>query len=138
MPLHILCNNSKVDEGTATQKLKLLIEKYPEAVRHTDNDGDLPIHLASKRRSPEFCRVLIEAYPGSERISNAEGQLPLHFACVANNVATVAFLLRTYQDAINHADVEGVYPIMYAILGAEHRNDPAPAGLRSQSEANST
>ena len=70
LPIHAICNNGKVDKGTAIQILKLLIEKCPEAIRDTSNDGGLPIHYASCwGRSPEFCRVLIEAYPGSERIS---------------------------------------------------------------------
>eukprot|EP00986_Skeletonema_menzelii_P019488 scaffold28164_cov166-Skeletonema_menzelii.AAC.1 len=126
-PLHMLCNNIKVDEATAMQILKLLIEKYPEAVRHTNNnDGYLPIHIASVRtKSPEFCQVLIEAYPGSERMTEAEGKLPLHFACANNTVATVKYLYKLYPDAINHAKNSGHYPIHAAIMGTTSRDNPA-------------
>eukprot|EP00984_Skeletonema_dohrnii_P019456 scaffold9295_cov75-Skeletonema_dohrnii-CCMP3373.AAC.7 len=85
----------------------LFIEKYPEAVRHANNNGSLPIHIGSGWRSPEFCSVLIEAYPGSQRMTDANGNLPLH----------VAYLYKLYPDAINQTTTNGFYPIHTAILG---------------------
>eukprot|EP00573_Skeletonema_grethae_P005734 CAMPEP_0201692772 /NCGR_PEP_ID=MMETSP0578-20130828/5568_1 /ASSEMBLY_ACC=CAM_ASM_000663 /TAXON_ID=267565 /ORGANISM="Skeletonema grethea, Strain CCMP 1804" /LENGTH=72 /DNA_ID=CAMNT_0048178195 /DNA_START=11 /DNA_END=226 /DNA_ORIENTATION=- len=70
MPLHYLCANDSINETDAIQLLKFLIEKYPEAVRHANNEGRLPIHIASAKKSPDFCHVMTEAYPGSERIAN--------------------------------------------------------------------
>ena len=149
MPLHKLCDNRKVDEKNATQVLKLLIEKYPEAVRHKDNTptgyfpfhdnpirfdrqannkGLLPIHLASHRgRSPKFCRVLIEAYPGSERITTRNGKLPLHYACRGNSLAKVEYWHRQYPDAIHCRTAGGRYPIHYAIQSITSRSKPAVA-----------
>ena len=127
MPLHILCLVEKVNEVHVVQILKLLIDKYPEAVRHADNDvGILPIHNASGRRSPEFCRVLIEAYPGSEQITTTNGKLPLHWACAYNSPATVEYLYRIFPDAI-HASTLEEYPVHVAISSMEHRNKPAVA-----------
>jgi ankyrin repeat protein len=127
MPLHCLCGNKKLDEIIAKEILKLLIEKHPEAVRHMDNERFLPIHHACGPQSPEFCRVLIEAYPGSERMAISIGLLPLHCACFLNNVAVVEYLYKLYPDAINHATTNGRYPIHAAIIGMEHRVDPAAA-----------
>ncbi len=114
-PLHYLCRYKEVDEMTAIEIMRLLIEKCPEAVRHyKDNNGSLPIHLASfAARSPEFYRVLIEAYPGSERITNVNGAMPLHFACMNGAAATIEYLYKLYPDAINHATRSdyGEYPI---------------------------
>ena len=46
MPLHHFCSCNKVDG--AIEILNLLVEKYPEALRHVDNNfGFLPIHIAS-------------------------------------------------------------------------------------------
>eukprot|EP00986_Skeletonema_menzelii_P017120 scaffold17584_cov117-Skeletonema_menzelii.AAC.3 len=115
-----------MDEATAIQILKLLIEKYPEAIRHTNNNGRLPIHIAAEWRSPEFCRVLIEAYPGSERITTAQGAMPLLLACLNNSVPTVEYLYRQYPNAINHA-ATGYYPIHAAIVGTIKRDNPAAA-----------
>ncbi len=127
MPLHALCDNRKLDDAAAIKILKVLIEKYPEALRHANNIGLLPIHYASGGRSPEFCRVLIEAWPGSEQITpttNAEGILPLHFACANNALATVEYLYNLYPDA---TATRGDYIIRAAIASTSRRNDPATA-----------
>ena len=125
-PLHYFCNNGKDDEKM--EILKLLLEKHPEAVRHTDSLDCLPIHIAAAMsESPGFCRVLIEAYPGSERISNSSnGLLPLHYACAKNTVATVEYLYTLYPGAIN-VMVDGGYPIHAAIVGLIQRSKPAAA-----------
>jgi len=130
MPVHKICDNRDVDETTAIEILKLLIEKYPEAVQHIGGIGNhLPIHLASIQRSPEFCRVLIEASPESERMTAANGMLPLHFACMVNTVATVEYLYQLYPDAINHASRsrDRAYPIDAAMQGLNGRNNPTDA-----------
>ena len=97
--------------------MKLLLEKYPESIRHKTNEGYLPIHVAAGEmtNSNEFCRVLIEAYPGSDRIADHNGMLPIHHACLHNTVDTVEFLYNLYPDAIHHATTSGLYPIHYAI-----------------------
>ena len=58
MPLHHFCWNNDVDEITAMEILKLLVEKCHESVRRASWNGDRPIHYAAMTRSPEFCRVL--------------------------------------------------------------------------------
>ena len=127
MPLDLLCMNEKVNEATAVEILKFLIDKYPEAVRHADNVGFLPIHYASTLRSPEFCRLLIEAYPGSEQINTTDGNLPLHRACTKNSPATVEYLYQQYPEAIHHVDNRGRYPVHVAIRSIQHRDNPAVA-----------
>ena len=117
--LHILCKNIKrADEIAARQILKFLLEKHPEAVRHSDNRGRLPIHYANWRGSPEFCRVLIEAYPGSERITDGQGALPLHHACLFGSLAVVEYSYERYPDAIDHGTngTGGLHPIHMSIL----------------------
>ena len=117
MPLHTLCRERDLDEIALMQILKLLIEKCPEAVRHVDKNGKLPIHIAAGGRSPEFCRVLIEAYPGSERIPGANGALPLDSACTDSNFGTVQYLYNLFPAAIHYqTTVHGYYPIHSAML----------------------
>ena len=122
--LHRLCANEKVDEATAIQICKFLLQKHSEAVRHADNRGNLPIHYASRRRSLDFCRLLIEEYPGCERIAGALGTLPLHHACLKGSLGTVEYLYRQYPIAIHHSDVGGFYPIHRSIMGAVQRDNP--------------
>ena len=121
MPLHYLCDNKKVDDASALEILKLLIERCPEAVRHA-NKRKFPIHFASQWRSPEFCRLLIEAYPRSERITDATGALPLHHACMKGSLATVEYLYGIFPEAINHPTTKNkLYPIHFAIVGGKQR-----------------
>eukprot|EP00984_Skeletonema_dohrnii_P030956 scaffold22890_cov109-Skeletonema_dohrnii-CCMP3373.AAC.3 len=128
MPLHYLCDNENVGEISALEILKLLVEKYPEAVRHADNKGLLPLHFSCEFKTPEFCRVLIEAYPGSERMSNNNfGVLPFHCACGSNSVATVEYLYKLYPDAINHAATNGLYSIHDVIICMTHRTNQTAA-----------
>ena len=119
-----------MDDAAAIDILKLLIEKYPEALQHEDTNRLLPIHFASGlgARSPEFCRVLIEAYPGSERITDVSGSLPLHHACAYNYLATVEYLYMFHPDSASHATTGGVYPIHIAIKRiAQKRGNPIHA-----------
>ncbi len=132
MPLHTLCDNSIVDEATAIEILKLLIEKYPEAVqhaRHFNGIDHLPIHIAAGcgSKSPEFCRLLIEEYPGSEQMTDSIGTLPLHHACRTNSLDAVEYLLELHSADINRTNPDGMYPIHYAIAGFELRDNPAAA-----------
>ncbi len=109
MPLHVLCATKSINETEAVEIMKLLIERNPDAVRHGRHC--LPIHIAARSKSPEFCRLLIEAYPESVQMTGARGYLPLHWACKFNTFATVEYLCTLYPDAINHADTDGFYPI---------------------------
>ena len=127
LPLHYLCKAKTEDETVALEQLKFLVHRYPESIRHADNYGCLPVHLACMGKSPEFCRVLIEAYPCSERMTDANGLLPLHVACKQNTVATVEYFYKLYPDAINHAIAQGIYPIHGAIIGLRHRESPIAA-----------
>ena len=125
MPLHHLCGNKSIDQAALVEITELLIERCPEAVRHVDDDGDLPIHIAAMMaKSPELCQVLIEAYPGSERIANAREWLPLHNACYDKNIATVEYLYKLYPDAIFHATTGGDYPIHLAINRTTRKMNP--------------
>ena len=118
-PLHYLCQNKHVDEANALEILNLLMEKYLEAVRDATGRWELPIHHASRARSPQFCCVLIEAYPGSVRMPDGGGELPLHLACFNGSLATVEYLYRQYPDAIAYATTRGFnwghYPIHFII-----------------------
>eukprot|EP00984_Skeletonema_dohrnii_P014838 scaffold6323_cov118-Skeletonema_dohrnii-CCMP3373.AAC.3 len=125
MPLHCLCRNVDVDKTTAIEILKLLREKCPQAIRHAESDGFLPIHMTACNSDPHFCRVMIEAYPGSERIREDEGTLPLHCACLMNTLATVEYFYKLYPDAIDHAATKGYYPIHCAIIGLIKSNQVA-------------
>ena len=123
MPLHMLCASSgHDDEGTAKEILELFIERYSEAALHANNDGQLPIHIASKSRSPEFCQALLNAAPNSVSSIDISGCTPLHYFCnhrrrdedEAVAIQVLNLLMEGYSGAIRRADNCGGLPIHYA------------------------
>ena len=102
--------------------LKLVLDAYPEAIRHTNRRGHLPLHHAATKRSPEFCRMLVELYPESVRVA-ASGGLPLHYACSHNTLPTVEYCYKLYPDAVNHAATKGYYPIHWAVTEEMPKSD---------------
>ena len=115
LPIHNLCCNEDIDEKVALNILKLLLDEFPETARTANKEGELPLHIAAEKGTPDFCQLLIESYPGSVRVSTKCEELPLHYACHDNSLPTVEYLYNLYPDAVNHATTEGKYPIHYAI-----------------------
>ena len=119
-PLHCLCDCIDVEKEVPMPILHLLIENYSEAVWCTDNEGDLPIHLACLSKSPEFCQVLIDAAPESVRSVNNDGDMPFHILC--NNkevndeivIQNLKLLIQRNPEAVRHADNDGDLPIHMA------------------------
>ena len=64
-PLHVLCTNKDIDEVTAVEILKMLLEKYPKAAYQRCGNGVLPLHIACAERSAAFCRALVDVYPNA-------------------------------------------------------------------------
>jgi len=62
-PIHVLCNNSGLDDETSMDILRLLMKEHPESVRW-DDDWNLPLHSAlTGGKSLKFCKHLVDAYP---------------------------------------------------------------------------
>ena len=125
MPLHELCGKRKVDEITAIEILTLLIEKCPEAIHHANNNGSLPIHLASlnKNVTLNIIQLLIDAAPYTVRSGDADGDMPLHNLCRNEELDETAameilmLLIKKHPEAIRHADNDGDLPIQFAAYG---------------------
>ena len=97
LPLHYACLynfcmekhfNDLRDERDKTSwgwVLKTLIEKYPQALQETDNEGRLPLHLASSsaKTTPKALEMLLDKYPDAIARRTKSGKLPLHFAVEA-------------------------------------------------------
>lgn len=75
---HIDLQKDDYDDHNST-KIELLLEKYPEAVKVKNTDGDLPLHLAIKaRKTLDIVLALIEAYPDAVHEHDGEGNTCLH------------------------------------------------------------
>eukprot|EP00984_Skeletonema_dohrnii_P029622 scaffold20381_cov75-Skeletonema_dohrnii-CCMP3373.AAC.1 len=105
--------------------MKLLLEKHPDAVRHADNYGSLPIHFASRNSNmtPNIVQLLIDAAPESVHSEGQDGYTPLHLLCMHVELDETAalgilkLLLEKQPETIRHADNDGDLPIHIA-LGA--------------------
>ena len=78
-------HHSKIDlqkddyDGFNSKNIELLSEKYPEAVRTKNKDGDLPLHLAIKaRKTKDIVQLLLDAYPDAMRVLDGDGNTCLH------------------------------------------------------------
>jgi hypothetical protein len=75
LPLHVLLQKPSSSDELAM----VIIEKYPAALQHQNENGYLPIHIECE----ELCRSeilskCIELYPESLAVTGNWGKLPLH------------------------------------------------------------
>src|SRR5437868_4170279 len=81
-----LALHAAVQQGSP-QVVRLILEAYPEAARHADDEGDIPLNFVFMSwgdRQREIIPMLLEAWPDSVRHVSALGDLPLHCACEDN------------------------------------------------------
>ena len=87
MQLHYACNCKNVSIGI----IRLLIDAYPDAVRHQDRGGYIPLNNLcnntelDEAAAIEILKLLLEKYPDSVRhkCSRSMNHLPIHFAVMA-------------------------------------------------------
>ena len=61
-----------------------MLRKYPDAAKHADRDGLLPIHIAAHNPAPEardLVDVLLCVHLEGAKVEDKDGLLPLHYAC---------------------------------------------------------
>jgi ankyrin repeat protein len=98
-----------------------LIELAPGSLQTRNKDGNLPLHIASKKSwqemSSDVVRLLLQAYPGGAQVKNKSKQLPLHQACqVSVSHQVVSDLVQIYPRATQVKDFEARLPLHYAII----------------------
>ena len=114
--------NERVTEGI----FQCLLEYFPDAITHFDEDGLSPFYFAclgacsSKNTTLSFIQLIVDAAPDSVRSVNSEGCTPLHYLCEndqvdePNALEILNLLLDKYLEAASHADDCGCLPIHYA------------------------
>jgi hypothetical protein len=76
LPLH---GASKAMSRQNKKSVDILLEAYPDAVRHRDTiDGSLPLHYML-----DEVQALVDAFPDSVRTTNNLGWPPMHSGCSA-------------------------------------------------------
>mmetsp|Transcript_17423 Transcript_17423/g.29528 ORF Transcript_17423/g.29528 Transcript_17423/m.29528 type:complete len:558 (+) Transcript_17423:261-1934(+) len=118
-PLFSLCHNRAVDETVAEEILTLFLETCPESAQCCTHDGDLPIHFACRRRSPDFCCMLIQKFPESIQ-HEVEGMPVVYYVLFSSDVndsvalAVLKMLLEDHPRMVRYVRWNGQSLLNYA------------------------
>jgi ankyrin repeat protein len=105
---HELMNAVKRDNKTA---VKNILNRHPNAAKHADNRGRLPLHHV---KSGPVAERLLEAFENAAKHADEFGRMPLHFAGQHGNPNAVRAMLNANRTAAKHADQYGMLPLHYA------------------------
>jgi hypothetical protein len=88
--------------------IEYLVDRWGEAVKSADSDGDLPLHIACEEKAPlKVVRFLVEQWSEAIKTANHNGCLPLHHACSSTvPFDVVEFLVKEWPEAIKIMDGE--------------------------------
>jgi ankyrin repeat protein len=119
LPLH-----SALYYGASYGVIKVLLEKYQEAVEVQNIYGILPLHLALyKNASAEVITMLFSACPDAAEIRNDNGDLPLHYSLHKNaSYEIVKMLLDKYPKTVEVQNNVGWLPLHFACKYVESSN----------------
>lgn len=98
--------------------LKEIVFACPELARLTNNDGELPIHVASGQGSVEVVQTLAMTYPQAIQLTDRLGWLPIHHAAYHNaSVEVLKYLVSCDNQALlrRHASTQRL-ALHYAVV----------------------
>jgi ankyrin repeat protein len=116
---HLACWNERVTGGI----LQYLLEYFPNAVRHTDVIGRLPLHYICQNKNVTLVMVqlLIDAYPETLRHEDHEAAMPLHLLCrnkdlddEESGLEILKLFIMRCPESVRHAARVGILPIHIA------------------------
>lgn len=114
--------HDSIRQGAPDDVLMFVLERFPETIRHEDDDGCYPIHMAcSFGCSPEFISRIISLFPQSVASKDLEGRYPIHHLC-SSKTSTLKrmeqilwMLFRKAPTSIVSEDNHGKGAIEYAL-----------------------
>jgi hypothetical protein len=135
-----------------------LVRMFPASVHKFDQDGNLPLHMATASANFAMIKLLGDRFPSGASVRNEDGMLPLHLiilACASPNIAALGSehsptdIIKTVLDyfpgAVAVPDNEGNLPIhtaavawrghagvdvLYLLLDEARRQIQNPSGVR--------
>mmetsp|Transcript_23217 Transcript_23217/g.35999 ORF Transcript_23217/g.35999 Transcript_23217/m.35999 type:complete len:420 (+) Transcript_23217:109-1368(+) len=111
--------------------MKFALKLFPTQIFERDEEGNLPLHIASPNLRRSECRncchkqnllidVLVKACPETARKRDRAGSLPLHIVLMNRNIKSIGqvdLLLKSYPGAICTKDPKTkLYPFMLAAM----------------------
>jgi len=113
LPLHVACQTMG---STSFEVIQILLDWNPEAAKHKDKFGRLPIHYAcSHGASSDVVALLLQAFPASASVCDKNGWLPIHVACrYGDDKEVVCQLLKAWPDSLDVPTRGGNTPLSCA------------------------
>ena len=84
--------------------IEKIYELNPSAISSPDNHGNLPLHLALRKKTVnrKVVQFLLDKYPEAVKIKNEHGYYPLHYSVIAENGLDITKrLVENYFEAGN-------------------------------------
>ena len=95
LPLHYALRNN-IRLGS----IKLMVNGFPDALRHADNKGAIPLHIACQCHvSTGVIKYLISLDIATLNVVDSDGNTPFHHACLGARYETISLLLDEYGAA---------------------------------------
>jgi ankyrin repeat protein len=134
-PLHLVFQG----RHATIDRITLVHQKFPDAVKKKDEEGNLPIHEALQSISwrqvswatNNFCVQILDQYPSSTRCANGKGFLPIHAAAGNREVDTdvVTKIYNMYQEGIKKTTTFKSTPLHIACMDCIYEG--VRSGVRS-------
>jgi hypothetical protein len=112
LPLHIAIANV----SSSVDTILSMIDKFPDALKHQDSYGNLPIHIECKnQRRSSILKKCIDLYPQSiamaSKINN--NSLPLHILLSnqTSSIGAALMMIEKYPAALRHQNGLGYFPL---------------------------
>ena len=115
-PLHIACRIKHVTHS----KIQLLIDAFPDSLRHEDIDGRAPLHFLCGNNNLddevglEILKLLLERCPESVRRATNGGDLPIHIAAANQSSEFCRILTEAYPGSERMTIGNGYLPFHIA------------------------
>jgi ankyrin repeat protein len=125
LPLH--CDvpwslRSALSDEARVERARILIRRWPQALRVESHDGKLPMHWVAQRGSVALAQLFVRSFPESLRATDDDGYLPLHrAAAAARSPGKARFLLEEWPRSARETTNDGLTPLHVA---AQFEPDP--------------
>jgi hypothetical protein len=124
LPLHLCLENVH----SSVEVAMLMLDAYPEALRHQDWIGDLPVHIECQYQARfEVVKRCVELYPESLRVTNNLEYLPWH-DCLnqyhrrGEGISILKFVLAAYPEGFYYPADD---PLIYRTFGHMLSKEPS-------------
>ncbi len=114
-PLHVACGN----ENVTLNMVQLLIDAFPDSLRHEDDKGLMPLHTLCNNKNlddevaVDILKLLLERCPESVRHAARNGNLPIHIAARYHSPDFCRTLIETYPGSERMTNDSGDLPFHF-------------------------